>query len=229
MHELIPFRPSRPDAASPAALPCQSRRLAAILMADVVGFAALVQDDERGTRAALHEARATMRALAARHCGRIVDTAGDSILAEFPSVVGAVLAATAFQSAIDGAAGALRFRIGIHLGDVIAEDDGSLFGEAVNVAARLQSRADPGGILVSRSVFEEVRGKLPIALRSRGRYSLRNIRGAVPCFAVVRPGDPATRWGGLAWPSGWRWPVPWRSVIPVGAVGVAALTVACIG
>lgn len=209
-------------------LPCLNRKLVAILMADVVAFSRLVQEDERGTLAALNEARRTITTLASRHCGRVVDTAGDSVLAEFPSVVGAVAAAIAFQAKLARTSPTLKFRIGIHLGDVIAEDDGTLFGDGVNLAARLQSLAAPGGILISRAVYDEVRGKLPIEFRSRGRYSLKNIRGSVPCFEVVPSGNSARRPG--TWP--WSWyrtrPLVWQTLGAVAAAAIVAIAVTCL-
>jgi adenylate cyclase len=177
------------DAALSEAPPCKNRKLAAIVMADAVAFTRLVQDDERGTLAALHQARRLIATLASVHCGRVVDTAGDSILAEFPSVVGAVAAALAFQDQLAAAGTMLKFRIGVDLGDVIAEDDGTLFGDGVNRAARLQSLADAGGILVSRTVFQEVRGRLPVEFRSRGRNQLKNMRQSIACFEVIRPAN----------------------------------------
>jgi adenylate cyclase len=135
-----------------------TRRLAAILAADVAGYSRLMGADEEGTHKRL---RAHFRELIgpniAEHSGRIVKTTGDGMLVEFPSVVDAARCATELQRAmLDGEAGIpedrrIRFRIGINLGDVIVEDD-DIFGDGVNVAARLEALAEPGGICISRMV-----------------------------------------------------------------------------
>src|SRR5215469_16996529 len=142
------------------------RRLAAILAADVAGYSRLMGADEEGTHERL---RAQRRELAepkiGEHSGRIVKTTGDGILAEFPSVVDAVRCAAELQRAmIDREAGVpedrrIRFRIGINLGDVIVEDD-DIFGDGVNVAARLEGLAEPGGICISRMVRDQIRDRL---------------------------------------------------------------------
>ena len=180
---------TQPDSEGPTATSYRNRRLAAILMSDAVGFSRLVQDDETGTLAALRAARRTMAQIAFQYGGKIVGGAGDSILIEFPSVLAAVAAAIEFQTRIaqQNAAPpphvALEFRIGIHLGDVIAEQD-TILGDNVNLAARLQSTAESGGILVSRAVYDEVKGKLPITLRPRGRLRLKNLSDFTAGFAV---------------------------------------------
>ena len=128
------------------------RRLAAIFAADVEGYSRLMGVDEVGTLRTLTAHREIMDRLIGEHGGRIANTAGDSVLAEFPSVVDAVQAAVAVQEALQRANDALpenrqvRFRIGVHLGDVMVKDS-DLFGEGVNIAARLQSIAEPGGVL----------------------------------------------------------------------------------
>src|SRR5262245_47660899 len=127
------------------------RRLAAIFAADVAGYSRLMGIDEVGTLAALTERRAVMDALIARHRGRIASTAGDSVLAEFPSAVDAVRCATEVQASLAAANNSLAperrlvFRIGIHVGDVMVRA-GDLFGDGVNIAARLQALAEPGGV-----------------------------------------------------------------------------------
>ena len=139
--------------------------------------------DEVATLQALRACRAVFGRLIERHGGRIVNTAGDGLLADFPSVVEAVQCAVEVQRELAGdASRAMRFRIGIHLGDVMV-DGGDLFGEGVNLAARLQSLAEPGGILISQPVYQQVRSKLRIGFRvprraapqelPRGRADLR--------------------------------------------------------
>ena len=132
------------------------RRLAAILAADVEGYSRLMHGDEEGTMATLSARRSLVDELIARHRGRIANTAGDSVLAEFASVLDAVSCAVAIQHAMETADAAepdlpMRFRIGINVGDVMVKD-GDIFGDGVNVAARLESLAEGGGICVSRGV-----------------------------------------------------------------------------
>src|SRR6516162_3850870 len=143
-----------------------TRRLAAILAADVAGYSRRMGADEEGTHERLKtHGRELIDPKIGEHSGRIVKTTGDGLLAEFASVVDAVRCAAELQRAmIDREAGILedrriRFRIGINLGDVIVED-GDIFGDGVNVAARLEALAEPGGICVSGTVYEHIRDKL---------------------------------------------------------------------
>jgi TolB-like protein/class 3 adenylate cyclase/Flp pilus assembly protein TadD len=166
------------------------RRLAAILAADVAGYSRLMGDDEEGTLAALHTVR---RELAdpkiAEHRGRIVKTTGDGLLAEFASVVDAVRCAVEVQremSARNAAAPAERrieFRMGINVGDIIIED-GDIFGDGVNIAARLEALAEPGGICLSAAAHEQVRDRLEIAFDDLGEQQVKNITRPVRVFAV---------------------------------------------
>ena len=145
----------------------ETRKIAAILVSDVVGYSRLVGADEEGTLKALRRIRKDLidPAIAA-HRGRIVKTTGDGLLVEFASVVDAVRSAVEIQRAIaDSNAGLasdklIEFRVGINLGDVVVEDDGDLMGDGVNVAARLEGVADPGGISLSSAAYDQVRGKL---------------------------------------------------------------------
>ena len=179
----------QPDSDDPTDTIYRNRRLTAILMTDAVGFSRRMQDDEGGTLAALRASRRAMAQIASQYCGRIDGGAGDSILAEFPSALAAVAAAVDFQTRITQQNSApppcvaLEFRIGIHLGDVIAEE-GTILSDNVNLAARLQSAAETGGILISRAVYDEVRGKLPITFRPRGRLRLKNLSEFVASFDV---------------------------------------------
>ena len=149
------------------------RRLAAIFAADVAGYSRLMSQDEAGTLRALAAARAVMDGLIAEYGGRIANTAGDSVLAEFPSAVDAVQCAVAVQERLAGSnAGAgedsrLRFRIGVHLGDV-AVRGGDLLGEGVNIAARLEGLAQPGGVCLSEAVHGFVRKALPLTYTDLG-------------------------------------------------------------
>jgi class 3 adenylate cyclase len=155
-------------------LPGVERRLAAILAADVVGYSRLMEADEAATHARLKALRKDLIDPAiARHKGRIVKLTGDGALVEFPSAVGAVLAAAEIQRAVAGheadrpAEERIAFRIGINLGDVIIEDD-DIYGGGVNVAARLEGLAEPGGILISGTAYDQVEGRLNCGLEFVG-------------------------------------------------------------
>jgi adenylate cyclase len=173
------------------------RRLTTILCGDVVGYSRLMGEDERATLALLKTSREMIAAEIARHRGRIVNTAGDSVLAEFPSVVNAVECAVRIQrdlaerNATRPPDRRMQFRIGINLGDVLVEGD-DLFGEGVNIAARLQALAEPGGVLVSGTVFEQVRNKLTLSFDFLGPQSVKNIAEAVPTWRVVLNGEART-------------------------------------
>ena len=166
-----------------------TRRLAAILAADVAGYSRLMGADEEGTYERL---RAHRRGLVdpkiAEHSGRIVKSTGDGFLAEFSSVVDAVRCAAELQrSMLDRETGIpddsrIRFRMGINLGDVIVEDD-DIFGDGVNVAARLEALAEPGGICVSLMVRDQIRDRLPYALEDIGEQRVKNITRPVRAFA----------------------------------------------
>src|SRR5690242_19216596 len=166
------------------------RRLAAILAADVAGYSRLMGADEEGTLAALKELR---RELAdpkiKEHRGRIVKTTGDGLLVEFASVVDAVRSAVEVQQGMAGrnaeipADKRIEFRFGIHQGDIII-DDGGIFGDGVNLAARLEGLAEPGGICVSGVVRDEVRDKLDFTFDNMGEQSLKNIARPMRVFAV---------------------------------------------
>jgi len=163
------------------------RRLTAILAADVVGYSRLMGNDEAGTLAQLKEIRqAVVDAKIAEHRGRIVKVTGDGVLAEFPSVVNAVSCATEIQTAMRArtSESAIQFRIGVNLGDVIAEGD-DIYGDGVNVAARLESVAQPGGIAASQSVCDHVGNRLSVTFADRGEQQLKNIEKAVRVYDVV--------------------------------------------
>ena len=163
------------------------RRLTAILAADVVGYSRLMGNDEAGTLAQLKEIRqAVLDAKIAEHRGRIVKLTGDGVLAEFPSVVNAVSCATEIQTAMRArtSESAIQFRIGVNLGDVIAEGD-DIYGDGVNVAARLESVAQPGGIAVSQSVCDHVGNRLSVTFEDRGEQQLKNIEKPIRVYDVL--------------------------------------------
>ena len=164
------------------------RRLAAILCADVVGYSRLMGLDEAGTLGCLKAFETdTVEPVVAGHGGRIVKRMGDGYLVAFTSVVAAVEAALAWQSA---SAAPLRFRIGIHLGDVIIEGD-DLYGDGINVAARLEALAEPGGLCLSDDAQRQIRGKLKLPLEDMGEQQLKNIGEPIRVFRTASPGDGA--------------------------------------
>jgi adenylate cyclase len=165
------------------------RKLTTILCADVCGYARLMEQDEAGTLATLKVYREAIDGLIGRHRGRVVSTAGDSLLADFPSVVEAVQCAVEIQQELTGRnrsvpdARRMVFRIGINLGDVMLHG-GDLFGEGVNVAARLEALAEPGGICISRTVYDQVRNKLRVGFEDLGDQPVKNISEPVQAFRV---------------------------------------------
>ena len=166
------------------------RRLAAILVADVVGYSHLMERDEEGTLNALRERRdAVITPMIAEHRGRIVKLMGDGVLAEFVSVVDAVASAIAIQRGVNEQNSqrdhgpALDFRIGINLGDVIIQGD-DIYGDGVNVAARLEAAAKPGGICIARSVHEQVRHRFDIDYQDLGEIKVKNIRDPIHAFGI---------------------------------------------
>jgi adenylate cyclase len=167
-----------------------ARRLAAILAADVAGYSRLMGADEEGTHERLKaHRRELINPKISEHSGRIVKTTGDGMLVEFASVVDAVRCAAELQRAmIDREAGIpedrrIRFRVGINLGDVIVEDD-DIFGDGVNVAARLEALAEPGGLCISRTVRDHIRDKLPFAFDDMGEQSVKNIARPVRVYEL---------------------------------------------
>ena len=174
-------------------IPATVRRLAAILAADVAGYSRLMGEDEAGTAQALREHRAVADPLVATHGGRIVKTTGDGVLIEFGSVVGAVECALALQRLTTernaGFAGARRmeWRIGIHLGDVLVEGD-DILGDGVNIAARLEGIAEPGGICISEDAFRQVRGKVAAEFADIGEPSLKNIARPLRVYCALIEG-----------------------------------------
>ena len=167
------------------------RKLAAILAADVAGYSRLMADDERATVDTLNTYRHLIRERVTRHEGRVVDAPGDALLAEFPSAVEAVDCATEIQHELAKRNSQLAehrrmvFRIGINLGDVIEQEDGTIYGDGVNVAARLQALAEPGGICISGTAFDQVEGKLPLEFKFIGEQQVKNIAKPVRAYRVL--------------------------------------------
>jgi adenylate cyclase len=175
------------------------RRLTSILCADVKSYARLMESDETRTIGTLRQYRAAMDALVERHEGRTINTWGDAVIAEFSSVVEAVLCAVEIQRELAvrnrdlPEAEQMWFRIGINLGDVMVEND-DLYGEGVNIAARLQELAEPGGILISGPVYDLVRNKLSVGFDYLGQQPVKNVTEPVTSYRIVLDGEarPAT-------------------------------------
>jgi adenylate cyclase len=173
------------------AVTAAKRKLAAILAADAAGYSRLMATDERATIAALDAARAVFRGNVDAHQGRVIDTAGDSVLAVFDTASGAASAALAIQQELWSASQdvaedrRMRFRIGVHLGDIIEKLDGTVYGDGVNIAARLHGLADPGGIVFSDAVRTSVRGKVVATFEDLGEQSVKNIAEPIRAFRVT--------------------------------------------
>src|SRR4249920_491295 len=171
-----------------------TRRLVAVFAADVEGYSRLMGADEVGTLKGLTERRAILDKLIGERRGRIANTAGDSVLAEFGSAVDAVRCAVEAQTALAEANSSLApdrrisFRIGIHIGDVMIRA-GDLFGDGVNIAARLQCIAEPGGVCISGVTYDQVRKVLPITFADLGVQQVKNIQEPVTAYQVGAPSE----------------------------------------
>src|SRR3984893_15673642 len=168
------------------------RSLSQRLAADMAGYSRLMHDDEEATHAKLTALLTdAVNPAIAEHGGRIVKNTGDGFLAEFPSAVEAVRAAVQFQSRIRGLTigdvedRRIAFRVGINIGDIIVEPH-DIFGDGVNIAARLESIAEPGGICISSAAYDQVRGKVGVEFADLGEQNLKNIPRPVRAYAVVR-------------------------------------------
>ena len=172
------------------------RKLTAVLSADAVEYSRLMAEDEAATVKTIASYREIMSSLIKQHRGRVVDSPGDNVLAEFSSVVDAVQCAVAVQNEIQTKNADLpdnrrmEFRIGVNLGDVIDEED-RLYGDGVNIAARLESLADPGGICVSKTAFDQIETKLPLGYEYLGEQSVKNIPKPVGAYRVLMKPDSA--------------------------------------
>ena len=180
----------------------RGRRLAAIMVADVAGYSRLMHDDEEATHARLTALlTGVIEPAVAQHGGRIVKHTGDGFLAEFPSAVEAVRAAEHFQNGVrdlaagDAADKRIVFRVGINISDVIVEAN-DIFGDGVNIAARLEGIAEPGGICISASAHDQVNGKIDVEFTDLGEHSLKNIPRLVRAYAVKRNGPRLVEQGG---------------------------------
>ncbi len=166
-----------------------TRKLAAILSADAKGYSRLMSDDEEATVRTLNACKETMAALIQGHHGRVVEAPGDNLLAEFPSVVDAVRCAVKIQGELKALNAGLsekrrmEFRIGITLGDVI-EEKGKLFGDGVNIAARLEGLSEAGGVCISGTVFDQVKNKLSFEYTCLGERMVKNIPEPVRVYWV---------------------------------------------
>jgi TolB-like protein/class 3 adenylate cyclase len=167
-----------------------TRRLAAILAADVAGFSALMERDEEGTYARIGTLRReVIEPRLSEYQGRLIKTTGDGFLAEFASPLAALRCALAIQGNLTNDPDALQLRIGLNLGDVIIEESGDVYGEGVNVAARLEGLAEVGGILISDKIYREVEGKVEAAFEDRGEQQVKNISRPVHVYAVRAAGS----------------------------------------
>ncbi len=166
------------------------RKLAAILSADVTEYSRLMREDETATIRTLTAYREVMTALIKQHHGRVVDAVGDNLLAEFASVVDAVQGAIAIQKEIKSQNAQvpdnrkMLFRIGINLGDIVVEGD-RIYGDGVNIAARLEALADPGGICISRTAYDQIEDKLPFGYEYLGEKTVKNFVKPVRAYRVL--------------------------------------------
>ena len=173
------------------------QRLSAILAADVAGYARLMAADAAATVMALEETRAAFRQQIEANRGRVVDMVGDSVLAVFDTAGEALNAALTVQKGLEAASAALqeerrmRVRIGVHLGDIIEKDDGTIYGHGVNVAARLQAKAAPGGLCLSQTFYDSVRDRLPSGAQFAGRQRFKNIDEPIAIWYVLPAGSAA--------------------------------------
>ncbi|WP_280155477.1 winged helix-turn-helix domain-containing protein [Piscinibacter sp. XHJ-5] len=187
--DVVPLVPAT-EGVAPSA-----RKLAAIMSADVVGYSRLMGEDDVATLHAIVAVRGVVAQQVAHHGGKLVDATGDALLAEFPSAVESVRCASAVQAALAQRNASIAqnrrmvLRIGLNVGDVI-QQDGALYGEGVNVAARLQALGEPGGVCISGSVFDQVDGRLPMQFRFAGEQNVKNISRAVRVYHAGEPPAP---------------------------------------
>ncbi len=211
------------DTGTPSS-PFLERKLATILSADVAEFSRLMSEDEEQTLRTFRGHKQVFESVVAMHNGRVFNTAGDAILAEFKSAVEAVRCATDIQTALRTrndqlpANRQVRFRIGVNLGDVLVQGQ-DLLGDGVNVAARLQTAAEPGGVCISGSVHEQIRNKLSLTFQSLGERTYKNIAQPVRTFSVIEAE------GGAILPS----PKPGDSPRTAKTVGLVAAVVLLLG
>ena len=210
------------------ASPELKRKLTAILSADVKGYSRLMGEDEEWTVRTLDTFKGVMKNIIPQHRGRVVDSTGDNLLAEFASVVDAVQAAVEIQQVLRAKNSLLpesrrmEFRIGINLGDVIEEGE-RIFGDGVNIAARLEGMAEAGGICISGSAFEQIENKLPLHYDYLGEHEVKNITRPVRVYralmdnGVVEGEDTGSKAKGSGRRTLGRWPWLPRCVVLAGA------------
>jgi class 3 adenylate cyclase len=202
------------------------RRLATILMADVFGYSRMMGEDEERTVRTLRGHREVFDELLKAHRGRIFNTAGDAVLAEFPSAVEAVRCATEIQTALRTRNEHLPeeqrmwFRIGINLGDVIVQG-GDLLGDGVNVAARIQAIAEPGGVTISGSVYDQIQNKLTLQIKQLGEKTFKNIALPVRTFSIG-DSDGSPRPIGARWRATRKGPIMATAAVLVGLIAIVA-------
>ena len=167
-----------------------NRRLTAILSADVEGYSRLMSQDEVGTIRTLTTYREAISILVKQYKGRVVDSPGDNLLAEFPSVMNAVNCAVEIQQDLAErnteipSTRMMRFRIGVNLGDVI-EEEGRIYGDGVNIASRIESLAEAGGICISSTVYDAIEDKIGFQFEFQGEYSVKNITRPVRVYKIL--------------------------------------------
>jgi len=202
------------------------RKLSAILSADVEGYSRLMAEDEAATVRTLNSYRATMTSLIEDHRGRVVDSPGDNLLAEFISVVDAVQCAVEIQQVLKAKNAELpenrrmAFRIGINLGDVIEEGD-RIYGDGINIAARIEGLAEGGGICISGSAYEQIENKLALGYEDLGEHRVKNIAKPIRVYRV--PMEPRVSRGKEAGMR--RWQKTTLAALAVLIIGTGAITV----
>jgi adenylate cyclase len=172
------------------------RKLTTVMCADVAGYSRLMEKDEVATLNCLKKAREVFKSNLESHGGRLINMTGDGIIAEFPSVVNAMHCAVSIQNTLAEQTAQnmfevpMVFRIGLNLGDVMIEED-DIFGDGVNIAARLEALAPPGGVCISGTVYDHVKGKFPLGFNYLGEKQVKNIETAVPVYALRLQADQA--------------------------------------
>ena len=206
---------------APRVTPGMTRRFAAILSADVAGYSRLMGEDEEATVRTVTAYRDVIAALVQQHRGRVVDSPGDNLLAEFASVLDAVQCAVAIQRELNARNTALppprrmQFRLGINLGDVIPDGE-RIYGDGVNIAARLEGLAEAGGICISGTVYDQVATKLPLTYKFLGQQTVKNIARPVRAYRVQAASGPSDLKGRLR---NWRGAGP-RPRMALAVVGL---------
>ncbi|MCP4706206.1 MAG: adenylate/guanylate cyclase domain-containing protein, partial [candidate division Zixibacteria bacterium] len=203
------------------------RKLSAILSADVKGYSRLMTEDEAYTIKTLKEYRKIMSGIITQHSGRIVDEPGDNIMAEFASVVNAVQCAVEIQTALKSKNTdipydkKLKFRIGVNIGDVVQDGD-SLYGEGINIAARIEGLADPGGVCISRGAYDHIRNKLKLGYEYTGEHAVKNIKHPVRVYKILMEPEDAGKLIGEKpkYTAGkWIWPAIVAATIILTLIG----------